>query len=215
MLLELCNMHLGNNDSLVVRDLTMILLSFAGFLRFDEVLITHFMYPFNTVYYRVYCIVCSSRVQQMCNKKSNMLGLSWQNIEAMFLCESRPTVKRIIIRFCSIVTSRVNKKQKKDPVSIEMLLELCNMHLGNNDLLAVRDLTMILLSFARFLRFDEVSSLLCSDVKIECEYLFLFIRKSKTDQYRNGNEVLIAKGETIACPFSILSYFCKSTCKYL
>jgi hypothetical protein len=35
-------------------------------------------------------------------------GLSWPNIEAMFLCESRPTVKRIIIRFCSIVTSRVN-----------------------------------------------------------------------------------------------------------
>jgi hypothetical protein len=61
------------------------------------------------------------------------------------------------------------------------------MHLGNNDLLVVRDLTMILLSFAGFLRFDEVSSLLCSDVKIECEYLFLFIRKSKTDQYRNGN----------------------------
>jgi hypothetical protein len=60
----------------------------------------------------------------------------------MFLCESRPTVKRIIIRFC----------QKKDPVSIEMLLELCNMHLGNNDLLVVRDLTMILLSFAGFLR---------------------------------------------------------------
>jgi site-specific recombinase XerC len=58
-------------------------------------------------------------------------------------------------------------KQKKDPVSIEMLLELCNMHLGNNDLLVVRDLTMILLSFAGFLRFDEVSSLLCSDVKIE------------------------------------------------
>jgi site-specific recombinase XerC len=54
------------------------------------------------------------------------------------------------------------------------------MHLGNNDLLVVRDLTMILLSFAGFLRFDEVSSFLCSDVKIECEYLFLFIRKSKT-----------------------------------
>jgi hypothetical protein len=41
-----------------------------------------------------------------------------------------------------------------------MLLELCNMHIGNNDLLVVRDLTMILLSFAGFLRFDEVSSLL-------------------------------------------------------
>jgi hypothetical protein len=59
------------------------------------------------------------------------------------------------------------------------------MHLGNNNLLVVRDLTMILLSFAGFLRFDEVSYLLCSDVKIECEYLFLFIRKSKTDQLEN------------------------------
>jgi hypothetical protein len=48
-------------------------------------------------------------------------------------------------------------KQKKDPVSIEMLLELCNMHFGNNDLLVVRDLIMILLSFAGFLRFDDIS----------------------------------------------------------
>jgi hypothetical protein len=63
---------------------------------------------------------------------------------------------------------------------------------------------MILLSFAGFLRFDEVSSFLCSDVKIECEYLFLFIRKSKTDQYRNGNEVLIAKGETLTTNKSLL-----------
>jgi site-specific recombinase XerC len=53
------------------------------------------------------------------------------------------------------------------------------MHLGNNDLLVVRDLTMILLSFAGFLRFDEVSSLLCSDVKIECEYLFIYFYSQK------------------------------------
>jgi site-specific recombinase XerC len=70
-------------------------------------------------------------------------------------------------------------KQKKDLVSIEMLLELCNMNVGNNDLLVVRDLTMILLSFAGFLRFDEVSSLLCSDVKIECEYLFIYFYSQK------------------------------------
>lgn len=98
-------------------------------------------------------------------------------------------------------------KQRKDPVSIEMLLDLCNLYMGNDDLLIVRDLTMILLSFAGFLRFDEVSSLLCSDVKIEDDHLYLFIRKSKTDQYRNGNEVLIAKGKTIACPFSMFTRY--------
>ena len=119
--------------------------------------------------------------------------------------KSDPTNNSYVVSLQESVKRAVRPlKQKKDPVSIEMFLELCNMHLGNNDLLVVRDLTMILLSFAGFfLRFDEVSSLLCSDVKIECEYLFLFIRKSKTGQYRNGNEVLIAKGETIACPFSM------------
>ena len=31
----------------------------------------------------------------------------------------------------------------------------------------------------------------------------LFISHSKTDQYRQGNEILIAKGSTVACPVSM------------
>ena len=94
-------------------------------------------------------------------------------------------------------------KQKKDPVSAEMLIELCDKFLCCNDLLVIRDLTMILLSFSGFLRFDEVSSLVCKNVKVKDCYLVLYIEKSKTDQYRNGNEVLISKGNTSACPYSM------------
>ncbi|XP_052063214.1 uncharacterized protein LOC127702933 [Mytilus californianus] len=95
------------------------------------------------------------------------------------------------------------KKHKKDPVSLDMLLQLCRMFSNNQDLLVVRDLAMILLSFAGFLRYDEISSLLCKNVKVKSDYLILYIEKSKTDQYRNGNEVLISKGDTIACPYEM------------
>lgn len=60
------------------------------------------------------------------------------------------------------------KKSKKDPVTTEMLIDLL-----------IRDLSMILLCFAGFLRYDEISSLLCNNVKIYDEYFTLFIEKAK------------------------------------
>ncbi|XP_069104366.1 integrase/recombinase xerD homolog [Argopecten irradians] len=63
---------------------------------------------------------------------------------------------------------------------------------------------MILLCFSGFLRFNELSNLLCSDLKICDSYLVLKIRKSKTDQYRHGDEVVISKGQTVACPLTMI-----------
>ncbi|KAK3102573.1 hypothetical protein FSP39_012299 [Pinctada imbricata] len=96
------------------------------------------------------------------------------------------------------------RRQRKDPETSDMLIQLCEMFQYDNDLLVIRDLCMILLSFSGFLRYDEVSSLACNDVTIFDDYVSLIIRKSKTDQYRNGNEVLISCGTTIACPVKML-----------
>ena len=92
---------------------------------------------------------------------------------------------------------------KKDPVNNDMLIDLCSMYTDCSDLLIVRDLTMILLSYSGFLRFDEISKLRCKDVSIFENQLKLFISHSKTDQYRQGNEILISKGITIACPVNM------------
>ena len=100
-------------------------------------------------------------------------------------------------------------RSKKDPVTSDLLIDLCKKFVDCNDLLIVRDLAMILLSFAGFLRYDEVSSLLCKNVQIFDNYLILFIEKAKTDQYRNGNEVVISKGNTEACPFSMFQRYLK------
>ena len=71
----------------------------------------------------------------------------------------------------------------------------------------IRDLAMIVLSFAGFLRFDELSSLKCYDVTVHDHVLKLKIGHSKTDQYRQGNDVLISKGNTLACPVSIFRHY--------
>ncbi|KAK3093741.1 hypothetical protein FSP39_019543 [Pinctada imbricata] len=99
------------------------------------------------------------------------------------------------------------KTCRKDPVTPEMLIKLCEMFKSSSDLLVVRDLTMILLSFAGFLRYDEISSLCCQDVKIFDGYFSIKITKSKTDQYRHGDEILIAEGSTIACPLKMLQRY--------
>ena len=96
---------------------------------------------------------------------------------------------------------------KKDPVSSSILIDLCDKYIGSNDILIIRDLCMILLGFAGFLRFDELSNIRCNDIEFYEGYFKLVIPKSKTDQYRFGNEVLVSKGNTTACPFLMLQRY--------
>jgi hypothetical protein len=49
-----------------------------------------------------------------------------------------------------------------------------------------------------------VSSLKGNNVHFHDSYLSLFLSKSKTDQYRQGSEVVISEGNTNACPLKVL-----------
>ena len=93
---------------------------------------------------------------------------------------------------------------KKDPVTTDILIRLCSMFHFSTDLLVVRDLLMTLLGFSGFLRFNELSQLRCNDFFVKEEHLVIKIRRSKTDQYRSGDEILICKGHTLACPYAML-----------
>lgn len=99
---------------------------------------------------------------------------------------------------------RSTKIVKKDAITSEMLVELCDKFSCITDLMVLRDLAMILIGFAGFLRFDELVELRCKDIQFHEQYLSIQIAKSKTDIYRAGNEILISKGVTSACPYSML-----------
>ena len=52
-----------------------------------------------------------------------------------------------------------------------------------------------------------MSNIRYKDIKFFDDYVLLVIPKSKTDQFRNGNEVLLAKLDSISCPYETLSKY--------
>ena len=91
--------------------------------------------------------------------------------------------------------------QRKEPVTPEMLLSLCSKYKDTSDITAIRDIAMITLAFSAFLRYDELSKLKCNQVHFYDEHVTLNIEFSKTDQYRKGNEIVLAKLPSVACPY--------------
>lgn len=96
---------------------------------------------------------------------------------------------------------------KKEPISKDALITLCSKYADTSDVLVIRDLCMMLIAFSGFLRFDELVHLRCNDIKFFSGHFSLFIRKCKTDQYRQGNEIVISKGESLACPYVMLKRY--------
>ena len=89
---------------------------------------------------------------------------------------------------------------KKAPVTSESLEACCIKYQGCSTLTVRRDISMALLLFAGFLKYNESAQLKIQDVTICDTHLQLAIRKSKTDQYRKGNELVINKSNKITCP---------------
>ena len=70
---------------------------------------------------------------------------------------------------------------------------------------------MFLLSFAGFLRSEEVRFLRSCDVKFEDDHVAITIASSKTDQLREGHTVLLAKSsDPNLCPVRVLQAYMSS-----
>ena len=88
---------------------------------------------------------------------------------------------------------------KKEPVTPDMVF-------SNASLSDLRTAAICVTAYAGFLRFNELACLRCCDVKFcDDKYVELFIAKSKTVIYRNGNVVILAKTGHITCPFGLLN----------
>ena len=97
---------------------------------------------------------------------------------------------------------------KKAPVTPEMLARLCESVGASAPLTDVRTAAMCLLAFAAFLRFDELVKLRACDVVFEKEQMIVKITSSKTDQYRDGATVPVARSGLSTCPVAMLERYC-------
>lgn len=79
---------------------------------------------------------------------------------------SDPTENHYVINLFETAKRHCSKRPcvKKAVVSSDQIIELCDKYEHTDDIFVIRDLCIIVLCFAGFLRFDEISSLLCKDI---------------------------------------------------
>ena len=99
---------------------------------------------------------------------------------------------------------------KKSPVTVSQLYEMYN-YFGSKkiSLSNLRTILICVLSFMCFLRFSEVAKLRRRDIIINKTFLSIFIKKSKTDIYRERSWVYLTKLDTALCPIELISQYFK------
>ena len=125
------------------------------------------------------------------------------------LLKDDPT-ENILVKELIEVAKRKNKKRtnRKLPLTIENITDICKkLNDVGNSLQTSRTVTMMILAFMGFLRFDEVSKIRCSDLHIAPTHLKIFLESSKTDCYRNGKWVHIAANESSTCPVKAIKNY--------
>ena len=100
-----------------------------------------------------------------------------------------------------------HRSQKKLALTVEQLRLAAEFLNEKRSLKNIRMRVIMIISFAGFLRFSECQNLRRSDIKILNDYALIFIEKSKTDVYREGHWIMIAKTNSDLCPVSNLAYY--------
>ena len=97
---------------------------------------------------------------------------------------------------------------KKEPVTPEMISSICNRFAGPNaNLSDLRLAAICVTAYSAFLRYNELASLRCCDVSFCDTFVKIYVFKSKTDVYRDGAHVLLAKSDSVSCPFHLLNRY--------
>lgn len=98
-------------------------------------------------------------------------------------------------------------KTKKEPVTVEMLKKIVDYYKQNLNLKALRICTICILGFSGFLRYSEISELQMRDLTFEDDHVLVYIKRSKTDQERQGKTVPISKTSSELCPVMWLNRY--------
>ena len=99
---------------------------------------------------------------------------------------------------------------KKDPITPDILRLIIQRFGDKRDLSKLRVCSLFLLGFSGFLRYNELSNIKMNNLEFHDTYLKLVIEKSKTDIYRRGSSVIIAKTGNDLCPIFWLKAYIES-----
>ena len=142
-------------------------------------------------------------VEEACN------SVSWVHASAGLSSPSAdPFVKATLE---GLQRSLAKPAVKKEPVTVDMLATIVKDADRSGSLMDLRLATACLLAFSGFLRFSELICLRPCDFEISREMMKIRILQSKTDQLRQGDELVIARTGNCTCPVTMLERYMNKT----
>ena len=96
---------------------------------------------------------------------------------------------------------------KKEPLDVDTLHKIFNSLYQHRNIYNQRTICAFLIAFAGFLRVSELLNIRLSDLCFYDTHMTISIPKSKTDIYRDGNSVVIARSANKYCPVHNLELF--------
>ena len=104
----------------------------------------------------------------------------------------------------------VTERRQKKPLTGGMVYEIITRS-NVDDLTSLRDCLMIAFSYSLLLRYDEMSHIACNHLTLQTQGVKILIPKSKTDKYRNGKNVFLARTDASSSTYSLLSKYLEMT----
>ena len=91
-------------------------------------------------------------------------------------------------------------RNKKEPMTAGIIKQIVEAYRHTEDLIKIRFVITCLMSFAGFLRSDDLRRIQVKNISFYDDHLTVFLPKAKNDQSRKGNLVHIAKLDSTYCP---------------
>ena len=158
--------------------------------------------PFHVALYLQHLI---ERAQSPSMIDSAFYGIKWAHGMAGVPSPTDNSVVEIVRSAAKRIpgTAVVNRKE---PISSDLIRKIVSQ--ANLDKpVVLRNVTMYVLCFTGFFRFDDISRVRRSAISFHKGFMVIQVQKSKNDQLRRGNEVVISELSSSACPVSLLKRY--------
>ena len=103
-----------------------------------------------------------------------------------------------------------NQFKKKERITSDILKTILRKQYQIDNLQKLRICCLLLLGYAGCLRFNELAQIRASNLKFSNSHLEILIESSKTDIYRQGHTVVIARTNNDTCPVVMCENIIKS-----
>lgn len=150
-------------------------------------------------------LAIQSKSRAMVEEATN--AASWvHQLAVMDPVSHEPLIKTIL---AGLQRDLAKPRKKKELITLVILKQMVDSDGPNRSLMDSRLLAICLLAFSAFLRFDEIVKICCCNILFKHDYMVVKVVSSKTDQYCQGDEVMVARMSSDICPVGRLEQYCQ------